>query len=498
MKPFISRFLPDFAGVVCLVVFLVSLATKRDVIFSDGDSFWHIKAGSVMLKTHKLIDSDIFSHTAAGKSWTAHEWLSEVIMASIHKVAGLEGIFCFFLLITALTFWLLLKITEKQANQWVAFGCVAVALVFCQGHLSARPHLFTWLFMVVTLAILLKGGKQLFWMPVIITVWANLHGGFILGIVLQLIFLFGTALENRLVIKTPYREVLHQLKIPAFVLLLSIFAVGINPFGYELLLFPLQVSKGVFSVMINEWHAPDLQEMWYFRFYLIALVLLVSFSKSAVTWTERLLIVFFLNAALTHIRHISLLLIALTPFVARMLNTYFDTYFRRSASNVGEQLQLSARSGPWLTVAIALGLIVFGSIDHRSLTFLTPKKMIGVESEQLNQLVDYLDENPPEGKMFNEYSLGGYLLYALATPPKVFIDGRADMYGEQILSDYDKISSARLEREGLLDKYEIDWIVFEQDTDLVKDLNGSNKWQTTYKNDHFAILTRIDLVNFLE
>ena len=57
--------------------------------------------------------------------------------------------------------------------------------------------------------------------------------------------------------------------------------------------------------MISEWKAPNLQDMWYFRFYLLALVLLISLRKSAVTWTERLLIVFFLNAALTHIRHVA-------------------------------------------------------------------------------------------------------------------------------------------------------------------------------------------------
>ena len=74
-----------------------------------------------MLEEQRLIDSDVFSHTAYGTPWTAHEWLSEIIMASIHKLAGLEGVLCFFLLIISLSFWLLFKITEKYSNQWVAF-----------------------------------------------------------------------------------------------------------------------------------------------------------------------------------------------------------------------------------------------------------------------------------------------------------------------------------------------------------------------------------------
>lgn len=486
-----SRYLPDFAGIFCLAIFLISISTISDGLFRDGDSFWHIKAGSVMLEEQSLIDSDIFSHTAFGTPWTAHEWLSEIIMASIHKIAGLEGIFCFFVLVSSLAFWLLFKITEKYANQWIAFGCVSLALLFSPSHMAARPHMFTWLFMLITLAILTTGGKRLYWLPVVIVIWANLHGGFILSLVLQVIFIIGSVLDSHLSVKRPWQETLRQQKVPALILLICVFALGLNPFGYELLAFPFQVSKGVFSELIGEWKAPDLQDMWYFRFYLVALFLLISFAKSTVTWTERLLIVFFLNAALTHGRHVSLMLIALTPFIARMLNENLSRWSHRDFAHEGkEQLQLSSKSGPLATAAIALALIIYGSFGHHSLTFLTPKKIFGVEAKQLNQLVEYLDTNLPTGKMFNEYSLGGYLLYALTPPPKVFIDGRADMYGEQILSDYIKIKESESEREELLEKYDIGWVVFEKDSDLVTNLKKSGHWQVVYVNEHDAVLTR--------
>ena len=82
--------------------------------------------------------------------------------------------------------------------------------------------------------------------------------------------------------------------------------------------------------------------------------------------------------------------------------------------------------------------------------------MLSVETGQLNQLVDYLDENLPTGNMFNEYSLGGYLLYAITPPPKVFIDGRADMYGESILKDYNTIVTSNSEREHVLEKHDVE------------------------------------------
>jgi len=486
-----SKYLPDFAGIFCLAIFLITISTISEGLFSDGDPFWHIKAGSVMLEQGHLIGSDFFSHTASGTPWTAHEWLSEIIMASINNIAGLEGLLCFFLLIVALSFWLLYKITEKGANQWVTFGCVVLALIFSPIHMAARPHMFTWLFMLITLAILISGGKSLYWLPAVTMVWANLHGGFILGIVLQIIFITGDAIENRL---GSLREILQKQKVPGLVLLLSVFAIGFNPFGFELLLFPFQVSKGVFSVMINEWKAPNLQELWYFRFYLVALVMLISFAKSTVTWTERLLIIFFLNAALTHIRHMSLMIMALTPFIARMINIHFDTWFqRRVKASEGDQIQMSSKTGPLATALIALTLIISASIDHRSLIFMTPKKIFGVEAEQLNQLVGYLDKNLPTGNMYNEYVLGGYLLYALTPPPKVFIDGRADMYGEQIFSDYHTIKSSNSKRGELLEQYDVNWVVFEKSSELIEDLKKTGQWQSTFTNDHYAVLTRTDL-----
>jgi hypothetical protein len=233
--------------------------------------------------------------------------------------------------------------------------------------------------------------------------------------------------------------------------------------------------------------------MWYFRYYLVALVLLVSLRKSAITWTERLLIVFFLNAALTHIRHVGLMLMALTPFIARMIDRHLSDWFRtKFESKEKRQIQLSSKSGPLAAADVMLVLLLAGSINHRALMFLTPEKLVEVETGQLNQLVGYLEDNLPDGNMFNEYALGGYLLYALTPPPKVFIDGRADMYGEQIMSDYNKILSSSSEREKLLDKYDIGWIVFEKDSDLVRGLKDSGHWQTTFANENYAVVTRAD------
>jgi hypothetical protein len=92
--------------------------------------------------------------------------------------------------------------------------------------------------------------------------------------------------------------------------------------------------------------------------------------------------------------------------------------------------------------------------------------------------------------MFNECALGGCLLYTLKQPPKVFIDGRTDMYGVQVLSDHSAVKFSSSEREKLPEQYDVDWVVFEKDSDLVVALKESESWKSIYTNEHYAVLTK--------
>ncbi|MDP2106686.1 MAG: hypothetical protein Q8J76_11885, partial [Desulfobulbaceae bacterium] len=102
----------------------------------------------------------------------------------------------------------------------------------------------------------------------------------------------------------------------------------------------------------------------------------------------------------------------------------------------------------------------------------------------------YLAEHPPQGRMFNDYSLGGYLIYALDPPQKVFIDGRADMYGEEIFADYGKISKVEKETDALLAQYRVDWIIYPWDHPLVRYLMAGRDWSEAYRDSLVVILLR--------
>ena len=486
-----SRFLPDIAGLFALIVFLVFSLLISDQFLADGDPFWHIKAGSVMLEQGRLLTQDIFSHTAYGTPWTAHEWLAEIIMAGLHRLAGLEGVILFFILLTAMTFWLLFKVAERLSDEKTALAMVLVALFFSGVHLTARPHLFTWFFLVLTLALLTHGGYRLYWLPIIIALWANIHGGVVLGLLLQGVFIFGATLEAISQEQTPLRLLIRQVKNPLIVLMISLVAIGLNPFGYSILLFPFQVTSDVFSAHISEWQPPNFQELWYFRITLLLLVFALTLRRFRLNWTERLLLLFFLDAALIHSRNISLLFLIMAPFLARALHQILSERFISSRpSESQENLKLSPLSGPMLVLGLTMLLLLVGTINHATLGFLTPQKAFGVEIKALNRLSAHLKDHQPAGNMFNDYVLGGFLLYALDPPPKVFIDGRADMYGEEIFADYGKIVRSEQKRRQLLDTYGIDWVVFREDTGLVFDLLQSGHWEKRFKEKPYVMLVK--------
>ncbi|MBW2478192.1 MAG: hypothetical protein JRE63_12805, partial [Deltaproteobacteria bacterium] len=366
-----------------------------------------------------------------------------------------------------------------------------IALAFSFSHMTARPHLFSWLCLLITLNILLVGGNYLCWLPLISVVWANLHGSFILCLVLQFIFICGTFLESQPINKINVLSALKRLRKPIAIFVISIIVCGLNPFGYELLVFPFAVSKGIFSEIIAEWQPPNTQGMWYFRYYILALLVFYSLSNNAVTWTERLLALFFVNAALLHIRHISLLVLVLSPFIAKMIHfNIIKTVPQISNVTDNSQLRLSSASGPLITLLIALGLIFTTAINSNLIQFLTPDKIIEVKVDDLDELIAFFDKHRPEGRMFNEYALGGYMIFALEDPPKVFIDGRADMYGEQILLDYQQIRTSEKFRNQLLEYYKIDWIVSEKGSELISSLNTTGLWRTKFENNSYVVLVR--------
>lgn len=492
--------LPDIAGLYCLIIFAGLVFFAGSKMLGDHDTLMHIKAGSVMINQGRLLTSDIFSHTVPGAPWTAHEWLAEVLMGGLYQLAGLPGVVIFYCLLVALTFWLLFRLASRIAGYWLAFFIVSSALILAAGHLLARPHIFTWFFGVLTLSLLLRGrDRHLYLLPVLTAIWANVHGGFPVGLLLQGIVLAGYVLDH-----WPGRDrsgwstLLSTKKHALIVLTLSGIAVGLNPFGFSLYLFPFQMSTPLIMSNIIEWQGTNFQDHWMARLYLLFLFFLLLVNREKIGWGSRLLLLFWVNAAMAHARHLSLAGIFFVPSLCTLLRPAV-TRWKEMLPRLplarflarGPELLLSSWTGPALTITLALSLFTASALGvpawrvQEAKRFALPKKFsLGA--------IEYLKKHRPAGKMFNEHGLGGFLIYELPEP-RVFIDGRVDMYGEKIFQDYLEIARLGEGTDALLDKYGIDWLIFPRQTPLVRYLMITGRWDSAYDDKEVAILVRRDV-----
>src|SRR5215510_10203058 len=192
----IRRLLIPSIGTVLFLTIFLPLALLGRVLLNDTDTGYHIRAGEVILDTFSVPRYDIFSFHSPPLPWTAHEWLSEVIMALVHRAFGLTGIVVFFAFVIALTYYLLFKILRTtNGNIIITIAIVGLVIASSTLHWLARPHVFSWIFILVYQYLLdafqYRNRNYLYVLPLLMLLWVNLHGGFMVGFMLIGIYLAG-------------------------------------------------------------------------------------------------------------------------------------------------------------------------------------------------------------------------------------------------------------------------------------------------------------------
>lgn len=196
------RFMPCLTDIAFLLpaglLFFKLGGTKT--LFADGDTGWHIKTGEWILQHGRVPTQDLFSYTKPGQPWFAWEWLWDVLFALIHNAWGLAGVgFVTVILLGAIAVLLFRLVVNACGNEVLSFFVTAFALCGSSIHWLAQPHLFSWLFFLGFLHLLppLQRGSRLALatLPVLMLLWVNMHGAFMIGIALLLVTACGEAFE---------------------------------------------------------------------------------------------------------------------------------------------------------------------------------------------------------------------------------------------------------------------------------------------------------------
>lgn len=483
MKGKTKFFLPPVADIFFLAIFLHLSLRSGQGLLGDGDTGYHIRAGEIILRTLSIPKYDMFSFISPPLPWIAHEWLSEVIMALIHKSFGLTGVVIFFSFVIASVYYLLFKIAQTyKGNIILAIAVVSLVAASSMVHWLARPHIFSLVLAVVWYYFLdayqYKDKNYLYFLPPIMLLWVNLHGGFVFGFILLGLYLFGnlcaqvnsTAKERQ-----KWKEKTRRLGLTVVACLLVSL---INPYGYKILLFPFRLLSDQYLMdHVLEFLSPNFHRSMPFRYLLFLTIAIFAISRSKLNIIELTLILLFTHMALYSVRHVPLFAIISVPILLRQANLMLETsngkliaILKKKANNIA-LIDAFSKRYIWLLVSI---VAVFILAANGTFQYEFDEKIKPVAA------VQFLKRENLKGNMFNDDEFGDYVIYAAWPKYKVFFDGRSDMYGAARIKEYLKVTRVEPDWEGVIEKYQIDWTLHKANSALSMLLLQRDDWRLIY------------------
>lgn len=463
------------------VVLLGMLAmTARNA--TDPDLWWHLRTGQWIVENGRIPHSDIFSFTRAGHPWISHEWLSEVIFYELWKHGGAAALIIFSAVVTTLGLWILF-LRCPGAKHWAAAAAVFGALAAAPAW-GTRPQMFT--FTLASLLLFLverseRRPKLLFLIPPLFLLWLNLHAGFAVGAALLLAYVFGLTIEVATG-NTPWRDARPMIFRIAPLLIACFAVIPLNPSGFQLYFYPFQTlqSSGM-RRFISEWHSPDFHDALYRSLLLIFLlvIVVVASHRSRPQWRVLLPLLLTGVAALDAARHIPIFVLLAMPVIAAALPV---------GGHVTHPSPRISGMRPILNVAVLLLLSIFATARWLSLIH---SQDVRVAELFPVKAADVLISGDYPRNLFVYYDWGGYAIWKLYPEYRVFIDGRADVYGDDLMRDSLKtvIALGTGWRE-ILANWKVEAMLFPPSCPVAQALTLDPTWRTAYADSKAILLVR--------
>jgi hypothetical protein len=498
------------------VVLLLGLCTGplSASLLGDGGTGWHIRTGQWILQQHAIPRVDVFSTTMRGKPWYAWEWLYDLLVGALHGWAGLNGVILFTAFVIGLTFaWTLRRMRAHGVHLPLAVVFLLLALCASTVHFLARPHVVSWLFTLVWFDSLEKfeadgRTRTLLWLLPLTVVWVNVHGGFLVGLLLVAIYLGSDGLRVVLPGAEPIRtrarartRVLAMLAVAAGILSL------LNPYGYRLYIHIDQYLSDHFLMHhIDEFRGPDFHTVAQLCFagLILAAVATMAAARARLPLRHWMLLLFAIASGLEAVRNIpvsSLLIVLIAaPLFSEALR---ERVKNRQAAGAGACLHRLDAFGSRMTrldesfqghlwpglVTLALVVLVLaGGAVGRSLAMSARFEEHRFPVRAVDFLVRDFDSRP----VFTLDRWGGYVIYRFYPKTVTAVDDRHDLYRTQFLKEYLRIVRGEEGWDASLRRLDPGWVLVPPDLPLAKLLRQSAGWKTIYR-DQTADLFRREL-----
>lgn len=449
-----------------------------DTRLQDSDSFWQIKIGQWILDHRAMPTTDFYSFTRPGAPWISTSWLAQVLFAFSHAQWDWAGPVVLTAVGVALTVAIFVYLLDAQIEAPRAVLFAMLALLLSMHHVLARPHILALPVMVAWVGLLMaaadrRSAPSWYWLP-LMALWANLHGGFVLGLAL----IGPISLEA-----VEHAEKGRRLQLFMRWVLFGIGALIAScctPYGWRTLQGATSIlGLGELLSLIFEWMPANFATFTSFEGALLGLIAF-GYYRGLVLSAPRIFLILFLTwSALTHVRSIE----AFAFLVPLVLAKPLGEMVRRPAPDATGADRWPARA----VTALGALMIVAASWTSTSL-YMAHHRFTFRMTHTPVAAVDLLEQRKVQ-RIFNAYQFGGYLI---SRDIPVFVDGRAELYGEKFVMDFFKATEGRKPEllPRLLDEYKIDATLLVADAPGPQILDQLKGWKRIYADDIAVIHVR--------
>jgi hypothetical protein len=466
-------------GAQFLILWLIPVVVAAAVSFAppilaDGDTFWHLATGRWILEHGQIPRADPFSFTFAGRPWVAHEWLSEVAMSVMYRLAGWSGV----MLLTGLCIGATAAVMARWLIRWLAplstIAALIVGLDCVAPSLLARPHIVSLPILAVWTVAMLQARREGrapgLWLIPLMTLWANLHSSFIVGVGLAAVFGLEAALDRT---AWRWRTILGW----AGFTLACLVAALVTPHGLEGLAFPLKVITMKTLPTIAEWRGPDFMRLEPMEVALLGGLFALFWRGVRLSAVRAVLVLGLVHLTFQHVRQ-EVLLGVIAPLVI--------------AEPLGQALGSPAPPPPWRLLdaqlwprtVLAISLLAAAA----AVRLAAPVVRVDGETAPVTALA-HVPAPLRLAPVLNDYNFGGYLIFEGVKP---YIDGRADMYGDDFVADDDVIQRAsQSAMDRAIAAYHIRWAILTPDRPLVAALDRTDGWKRLYADRYAVVFEKI-------
>ena len=466
--PPLRGLLPLWVGAGIYALFL--LAGNRLLI--DPDTMWQITVGQWILDHRAVPETDVYSFTMRGQPWISTQWLAQVVYAKAYSLAGWSGPVVLAASAIAMAFALLARSLNRHLSDNMTLVFISAALALTVPHLLARPHVLALPVMVAWTGALIaaadrRAAPSFAWLP-LMTLWANLHGGFVFGLVL----IAPIALDAVVSAEVEARKAL-VLRWAAFGLA-ALVASCATPYGWHSLLAAQKIlALGDALPLIMEWRPADFGSVGALEVCLLLGIGLALFRGVKLPAMRIVLLLGLVHMALAQGRAAEVLALLAPIILAAPLARGIGGSAASSASSPPRGLVFSA-----VALALTAATLFYASV-HRFEPHTRGSPVAAVtELKKLNL-----------ARVFNDYDFGGYLIANGVAP---FIDGRTELYGEKFFVDHNAASGLMVPDNlfRLLDEYRIEATLMRTQSAATKLLDHVDGWQKIYSDDIATIHLR--------